>query len=97
MAATQGMARELGPHNIRVNSVVPGYIWGPSVQFHFKHQAKARGVDPQVIYDEVASQIALGRVVDSEEISGAVLFFASDLSRAVTGQSLDVNGGDIMR
>lgn len=97
LAATQGMARELGGQNIRVNSVVPGYIWGPSVRFHFDHQAKERGVDPQVVYDEVAGQIALGRVVDSEEISGAVLFFASDLSRAVTGQSLDVNGGHVMR
>jgi NAD(P)-dependent dehydrogenase (short-subunit alcohol dehydrogenase family) len=93
MAATQGLARELGVHGIRVNSVVPGYIWGPSLEFYFKEQAKARGVDPQVVYDEVAGQTALGVIPDSEEIAGAVVFFASDLSRVITGQSLDVNGG----
>jgi NAD(P)-dependent dehydrogenase (short-subunit alcohol dehydrogenase family) len=93
MAATQGLARELGVHGIRVNSVVPGYIWGPSLEFYFKEQAKARGVDPQVVYDEVAGQTALGVIPDSEEIAGAIVFFASDLSRVITGQSLDVNGG----
>jgi NAD(P)-dependent dehydrogenase (short-subunit alcohol dehydrogenase family) len=95
MAATQTLARELGPHGIRVNSVVPGYIWGPSLRGWFEHQARQRGVDPQVVYDEVASHIALGKIPDSEEISGAVLFFASDLSRVITGQSLDVNGGQV--
>jgi NAD(P)-dependent dehydrogenase (short-subunit alcohol dehydrogenase family) len=95
MAATQTLARELGGHGIRVNSVVPGYIWGPSLRGWFEHQARQRGVDPQVVYDEVASRIALGKIPDSEEISGAVLFLASDLSRVVTGQSLDVNGGQV--
>lgn len=95
MAATQGLARELGGHGIRVNSVVPGYIWGPSVKFYFEHQARERGVDPQVVYDEVAAQIALGRIPDSAEIAGAVVFFASDLSCVVTGQALDVNGGHV--
>lgn len=95
MAATQTLARELGPHGIRVNSVVPGYIWGPSLRGWFEHQARQRGVDPQVVHDEVASRIALGKIPDSEEIAGAVLFFASDLARVVTGQSLDVNGGQV--
>ncbi len=95
MAATQGLERELGRYGIRVNSVVPGYIWGPSLESYFEQQAGQRGVDPQVVYDEVASNIALGKIPDSEQIAGAVLFFASDLSRVVTGQSLDVNGGHV--
>jgi len=96
LAATQGLARELGPHHIRVNSVLPGYIWGATLEGYFKLQAQARRVDPRVVYDEVAAKIALGAIPTSEEIAGAVLFFASDLARAVTGQSLDVNGGQIM-
>ena len=96
LAATQGLARELGPHGIRVNSVLPGYIWGATLEGYFALQAKARRVEPNVVYDEVAAKIALGAIPTSEEIAGAVLFFASDLSRAVTGQSLDVNGGQIM-
>jgi NAD(P)-dependent dehydrogenase (short-subunit alcohol dehydrogenase family) len=50
-----------------------------------------------VVYDEVAKGIALGRIPTSEEIAGAVVFFASDLSRVVTGQALDVNGGHVLR
>jgi NAD(P)-dependent dehydrogenase (short-subunit alcohol dehydrogenase family) len=96
LAAAQGLARELGPHRIRVNSVLPGYIWGATLEGYFKAQAGARGVDPEVVYREVAAKIALGAIPTSEEIAGAVLFFASDLSRVVTGQSLDVNGGQVM-
>ena len=96
LAATRGLARELGPAKIRVNSVMPGYIWGPALKGYFEHQAKERGVEAQVVYDEVAAEIALGKIPESDEISGAVVFFASDLSRVITGQSLDVNGGQIL-
>jgi len=96
LAATQGLARELGPHGIRVNSVLPGYIWGATLEGYFKMMADARKVAADVVYQEVASKIALGAIPTSEEIAGAVLFFASDLSRVVTGQSLDVNGGQVM-
>ncbi len=96
LAAAQGLARELGPHKIRVNSVLPGYIWGATLEGYFAMQAKARGVSPDVVYQEVAAKIALGWIPHSEEIAGSVLFFASDLSRVVTGQSLDVNGGQVM-
>jgi NAD(P)-dependent dehydrogenase (short-subunit alcohol dehydrogenase family) len=96
LAAAQGLARELGPHRIRVNSVLPGYIWGATLEGYFKAQAAARGVTPEAIYGEVAAKIALGKIPTSEEVAGAVLFFASDLSRAITGQTLDVNGGQVM-
>jgi NAD(P)-dependent dehydrogenase (short-subunit alcohol dehydrogenase family) len=95
MAATQGLARELGPYKIRVNSVVPGYIWGPSLEWYFGDQAKKRGITPKQVYDEVAANTALRHLPTSEEIAPAVAFFASDLSRVITGQSLDVNGGHV--
>jgi NAD(P)-dependent dehydrogenase (short-subunit alcohol dehydrogenase family) len=96
LAAAQGLARELGPHRIRVNSVLPGYIWGATLEGYFQAMAAARKVTPEAVYQEVAARIALGRIPTSEEIAGAVLFFASDLSGVVTGQSLDVNGGQVM-
>jgi NAD(P)-dependent dehydrogenase (short-subunit alcohol dehydrogenase family) len=92
-AAARGMARELGPYGIRVNSVLPGYIWGPNVQAHFERRAEQEGRTPQEIYDEVASEIALRTIPTSHEIAGSVVFYASDLSRGVTGTALDVNGG----
>lgn len=93
MTVAQTMAKELGAHKIRVNSVVPGYIWGPSLEGYFQHLARERGSTPEAVYAEIASRTALDHIPNSEEIAGAVVFFASDLSRVVTGQALDVNGG----
>ena len=93
MAATQTLAKELGAFKIRVNSVVPGYIWGKSLEGYFKMLAQQQGTTPEKVYDSIASRTALHHIPTSEEIADAVLFFASDLSRVITGQALDVNGG----
>jgi NAD(P)-dependent dehydrogenase (short-subunit alcohol dehydrogenase family) len=93
MIAAQTLAKELGKDRIRVNSVVPGYIWGPSLQGYFKMLAQQQGTTPDAVYAEIASRTALNHIPTSEEIADAVVFFASDLSRVVTGQALDVNGG----
>lgn len=95
-AATQGLARELGTHGIRVNAVLPGHIWGPSLEGYYASLAEERGTTPEQIYAEVAATILLGRVPNSREIAGAVVFFASELSSVVTGQTLDVNAGQFM-
>jgi len=93
MTVVQTLAKELGAHGIRVNSVVPGYIWGPALSRYFEHLAGERGITPDAVYAEVAVRTALNHIPDSDEIADAVVFLASDLSRAVTGQALDVNGG----
>jgi NAD(P)-dependent dehydrogenase (short-subunit alcohol dehydrogenase family) len=93
LTAAQTMARELGADGIRVNSVVPGYIWGPALERWFTQLAQQQGTTPEAVYAEIASRTALNHIPDSDEVAAAVLFFASDLSRAVTGQALDVNGG----
>jgi NAD(P)-dependent dehydrogenase (short-subunit alcohol dehydrogenase family) len=93
MIAAQTLAKELGKDRIRVNSVVPGYIWGPALQGYFKMLAQQQGTTPDAVYAEIASRTALNHIPTSEEIADAVVFFASDLSRVVTGQALDVNGG----
>ncbi len=93
MIAAQSLARELGPDKIRVNSVVPGYIWGAALEGYFKSLATQQGITPDAVYEQIASRTALRHIPTSAEIADAVLFFASDLSRVVTGQALDVNGG----
>jgi NAD(P)-dependent dehydrogenase (short-subunit alcohol dehydrogenase family) len=93
LTAAQTMAKELGAYRIRVNSVVPGYIWGPSLERYFQALAKQRGVTADEVRREIAARTALNRIPTSAEIAGAVVFFASDLSCAVTGQALDVNCG----
>jgi NAD(P)-dependent dehydrogenase (short-subunit alcohol dehydrogenase family) len=94
LAMAQSLATELGPRGIRVNSVAPGHIWGDSLKWYFGYQARKRGVDIQQIYDETAAGIDLGRLPEPDEIADAVVFLASPLARAITGQCLDVNCGE---
>ncbi|MCU0270024.1 MAG: SDR family oxidoreductase [Acidimicrobiales bacterium] len=90
---TKTLAVELGPHGIRVNGVHPGYIYGAAVEWYLNDQADKRGVTFQDVYDELASETCLRYLPPAEEIAGAVVFFASPLARAVTGQALPVNAG----
>jgi NAD(P)-dependent dehydrogenase (short-subunit alcohol dehydrogenase family) len=94
LAVAQSLATELGPRGIRVNSVAPGYIWADSLQWYFEYLAQQRGVDPRQVYDETAATIDLRKLPEPDEIADAVVFLASGLARAITGQCLDVNGGE---
>ena len=94
MTAAQVLAKELGPHHIRVNSVVPGWMWGASVEGWFHHRAK-KGPSVQEQYDAVAKDIPLGLIPPDNDCANAVVFFVSDLAAVVTGQALDVNGGEV--
>jgi len=94
MTAAQVLAKELGPHHIRVNSVVPGWMWGPSVEGLFQWRAK-KGSSVQEQYDAVAKDIPLGLIPPDDDCANAVVFFVSDLAAVVTGQALDVNGGEV--
>ncbi len=91
--ATKALAKELGVHGIRVNSVFPGYIWGDKVEWYFEHLAGKEGITPEEYYRRIADETALKYLPHSSEIAGSVLFFASDLSKPVTGQGLGVNAG----
>lgn len=93
---TRTMANEVGPDGIRVNAVCPGFIFGDSVRGYLESMAGQKGITYQEQYDLIAGEIALRFIPDSDQICGAVVFYASDLSIAVTGTSLDVNGGHWM-
>lgn len=93
LIAARTLAKELGPYGIRVNSVVPGYIWSEKLEGYFRWLARQQGRTFEEVREDIASRTALGHIPDSDEIADTVVFFASDLSRAVTGQALDVNAG----
>jgi NAD(P)-dependent dehydrogenase (short-subunit alcohol dehydrogenase family) len=94
LAASQALASELGPRGVRVNSVVPGYIDGPGLAVHMQLEAAQSGRDEQSVRAELADKSALRRIATPREVAQAALFFASELSTAVTGQTLDVNCGE---
>jgi len=94
LALAQSLATELGPQGIRVNSVAPGYIWADSLKWYFGYLAEQRGVDPQQVYDETAATTDLQSLPEPDEVADAVVFLASPMARAITGQCLDVNSGE---
>jgi NAD(P)-dependent dehydrogenase (short-subunit alcohol dehydrogenase family) len=94
LAMSQSLASELGPQGVRVNSVLPGYIWGGTLQGYFEHQASKYGTTVDEIYKAAAVNSDLKRLPTEDEVASAILFMASDLSSGITGQTLDVNCGE---
>jgi len=83
LGLARAMARELGPDTIRVNCITPGLIQTDISKGKLTEEKKA----------EIAQTVPLGRLGSAEDVAGACLFLASDLSAYCTGITLDVNGG----
>ncbi|GER11455.1 SDR family NAD(P)-dependent oxidoreductase [Variovorax boronicumulans] len=83
----RAMAKELGPQGIRANAITPGLIM---TDF-------SRGANSDDNKHALGKTFPLSRVGQPEDIAGACLYLASDLSSFVTGATLDVNGGAYMR
>ena len=88
LGLTRDMARDLGPHQIRVNAVCPGCIDTPMME-----RSVARGGDPSAARQKMESTIPLRRLGDPREIANAAAFLASDLASYVSGVALVVDGG----
>ncbi|MBB3227284.1 3-oxoacyl-[acyl-carrier protein] reductase [Luteibacter sp. Sphag1AF] len=83
-------ALELAPTGIRVNAIAPG-----SVEFEDGLWERRRSTDPE-LYERTLASIPFGRFGRPEDIAGAALFLASPLAGWITGQTLAVDGGQIL-
>ena len=81
---TKAMAIELAPHGIRVNTLSPTFVETPMTRPFFENEAFRR---------DVLSKIKLGRLGQVEDLTGAVVFLASEASGLMTGTSLVIDGG----
>jgi 3-oxoacyl-[acyl-carrier protein] reductase len=92
-AGLQGMARtlaiELGPFNINVNTVAPGFVETRMT----RATAERMGVDFEAFKVGAASQIPLGRIGQPEDIASVIAFLCSEESSFVSGQTIYVRGG----
>jgi NAD(P)-dependent dehydrogenase (short-subunit alcohol dehydrogenase family) len=81
---TKSMAIELAPHKIRVNTLAATFVETPMTKPFFQNEA---------FRNEVLSKIKLGRLGQVEDLTGAIVFLASDASALMTGASLVIDGG----
>ncbi|MGW6531177.1 SDR family oxidoreductase [Streptomyces venezuelae] len=96
-SAMYSLAHELGPDRIRVNTVLPGWMWGPPVEAYVQFAAHTEGVPEDEVRDRLAARMALPELATDGDVADAAVFLASDRARSITGQSLLVNAGEIMR
>lgn len=96
-SAMYSLAQELGPHRIRVNTVLPGWMWGPPVQAYVRLTADSEGVPEHEVLGRLTERMALPEPATDGDVAEAAAFLASDRARAITGQSLLVNAGELMR
>ena len=88
LSMSKGMAKELAPHGIRVNCVSPGLIG--ATEFH------ARFTPPDA-YAAAEKGIPLGRGGTPEEVARVIAFLAGDDAAYLTGETIEINGGLLMR
>jgi len=91
MALTKAMSKDLGPDNIRVNTVCIGLIRSDQIEQKWKQQA------PDLTWKqyskEVGNEIPLGRIGNTDEAAKVITFLVSDAASYVTGTAVNIDGG----
>ena len=90
---TETLARECGPHGIRVNCLTPAAVSGERFTGMIHDRADAAGVSFEEALKAEMKRYSLGRLIDDNEIGRAAVFLASDESSAITGQTIPINCG----
>jgi len=96
---TQSIALDLAPHGVRVNAVCPGNLldgtlWQDSL---FEQYGKTQGLTKEQVRARYESQVPLGRGCTYEDVTGVVVFLCSEDAAYMTGQAINVTGGQEMR
>ena len=92
ISLTSNLARELGPHGIRVNAILPGPIRGPRIANVIAAKAKVMNIDPADYERDMVRYISLRTMVDPDDVSAMVEFLASPAGHRVSGQMIGVDG-----
>jgi NAD(P)-dependent dehydrogenase (short-subunit alcohol dehydrogenase family) len=93
---TKVMAKELAGAGIRVNAVCPGQIATDLEKWRFELEARFFGSTPEEREREMCKTIPLGRIGATDEVANVVAFLASTASSYLTGQAVNITGGQLM-
>jgi meso-butanediol dehydrogenase/(S,S)-butanediol dehydrogenase/diacetyl reductase len=93
---TKAAALELAPFKINVNCVCPGYVQTSMQERELVWEAKLRNMTPQEVKDGYLAQVPLGRLATAEDVATIVAFLFSHDADYMTGQAINVTGGQVM-
>jgi 3-hydroxybutyrate dehydrogenase len=92
----RALAEELGPRGIAVNAVCPGWVRTDASMRSLTEIARREGRDEQLCLDEVMSTQAFAGLMEPDDVASTFLFLASDQAANITGQTLNVDRGELM-
>ncbi len=94
----QSLALELAEYNVRCNAICPGSLFdGPLwVNSLFKQYANNWGITEQEVREKFISKIPLGRGCSEDDVCNMAIFLSSDLASYITGQAINITGGEVM-
>ena len=93
---SQGLALEMAEHGIRVNAVCPTYTHTGMQERELRWESELRGITPEEVMGLYVKSVPLGRVAEPEDVAKVVIFLASSLADFLTGQAINVCGGNCM-
>ena len=99
---TQSIALELAEHGVRVNAICPGNLldsplWTEGPNALFKQYARNRGISEEQVRQTYIDQVPMKRGCTYDDVCNVVVFLASDQASYMTGQAINVTGGQEMR
>jgi 3-hydroxybutyrate dehydrogenase len=92
----RALAEELGPRGIAVNAVCPGWVRTDASMLSLAKIARREGRDEQACLDEIMSAQAFAGLMEPDDVASTFLFLASDQAANITGQTLNVDRGELM-
>lgn len=90
------LAKELGPRNIRVNAVCPGWVKTRAALRSLTEVSERAGISEDEMLGQILGNQALPGLLDPDDVANLYLFLASDLARDITGQAVNVDRGEVM-
>ncbi len=89
---TESLAKELGPHNIRVNAIRPGIVEGPRMFGVIQDRADQVGIPYEDMEADYLKKISLRRMVTANDVANMVAFLLSNAGANISGQSIGIDG-----
>ena len=96
LGLTRALATELLPYNITINAICPGYVDTPMTDSSVSNISTRTGMPETQARETLAKTSPQHRLIEPEEVASIAVFLAQDMSKGITGQAINIDGGGVM-